>query len=132
MSNQTVIWSIPESLFAEIRERAERKNRSVEAEAVEVLATGIAVKQPEAAPCADAAFQGIGTEAWGEMNLRRVALIHKKNREGLSQVERMEYDRLQQLTEEALEKAFPPSLPFAERLDRLEEKLRGQSETTPP
>jgi hypothetical protein len=57
-------------------------------------------------------FPIIGTPEWGQMNRRRAELIRKKNRQGLSPEELVEYERLQRLSHEALEAHFPrPSMP---------------------
>jgi hypothetical protein len=52
-------------------------------------------------------FPAVGTPEWGRMNRRRAELIRKKNRLGLTEDEREEYDRLQRLSHAALEEAFP-------------------------
>lgn len=59
----------------------------------------------------DGDFPAVGTPEWGRMNQRRAELIRKKNRQGLSSDEQVEYERLQRLSHEALETRFPrPSL----------------------
>jgi DNA-directed RNA polymerase specialized sigma24 family protein len=68
----------------------------------------------------------VGTEAWGRMNRRRVELIHKKNRQGLTDQERSEFERLQGLCHAALVKAFPRRDTIQEDLDRLRDHLRDQ------
>jgi hypothetical protein len=71
-------------------------------------------------------FPAVGTPAWGKMNRRRAELIQKKNREPLSPDETAECERLQRLSREALERAYPrPSVDDEARLDRLEARLRG-------
>jgi hypothetical protein len=52
-------------------------------------------------------FPAVGTPEWGQMNQRRAQLIRKKNRQGLSPDEQVEYERLQALSHEALETNFP-------------------------
>lgn len=53
----------------------------------------------------------IGTPEWSRMNQRRAELIRKKNRQGLSPDEQVEYERLQRLSHKTLETRFPrPSL----------------------
>jgi hypothetical protein len=59
-------------------------------------------------------FPAVGTPEWGRMNQRRAELIRKKNRQGLTPEEQIEYDRLQRLSEAALEERFPhPPVPAA-------------------
>jgi hypothetical protein len=67
----------------------------------------------------DGDFPAPGTPEWGRMNQRRAELIHKRNLQGLSPDEQVEYERLQQLSHEALETAFPrPSFPTDLKEDR--------------
>jgi hypothetical protein len=77
---------------------------------------------------ADDDFPQVGTKEWGTMNRRRAELIRKKNREGLTPEENTEYQRLQQLSQAALERAFPAKSVDRERLDRLEAQLKTASE----
>jgi hypothetical protein len=51
-------------------------------------------------------FPALGTPEWSRMNQRRAELIRKKNRQGLSPDEQVEYERLQRLSHEALEAHF--------------------------
>ena len=71
-------------------------------------------------------FPAVNTAAWGLMNQRRAELIRKKHRHGLTDAEQIEYDRLQRLTFEALERAFPRPDPNVDDLIRLREKLRAE------
>ena len=58
-----------------------------------------------------------------DTNRRRAELIRKKNREGLSPDERAEYEKLQSLSQAALERAFPASTVGDEALARIEARL---------
>jgi hypothetical protein len=49
----------------------------------------------------------VGTPEWDKLTNRRAELIQKKNREGLNEAERTEYERLQQLSLAAVAHAFP-------------------------
>jgi hypothetical protein len=49
----------------------------------------------------------VGTPEWDNLTNRRAELIHKKNREGLNENERTEYERLQQISQAAIARAFP-------------------------
>ncbi len=73
-------------------------------------------------------FPAVNTAAWGLMNRRRVELIRKKNRHGLTDAEQIEFDRLQRLTFEALDEAFPRPDPNVGELILLREKLRAEVE----
>jgi len=74
-------------------------------------------------------FPAVGTDAWGLMNRGRAELIRKKNRQGLTvEEEAAEYERLQGLSQSALEKAFPGAPVDEARLDRMEARLRTASE----
>src|SRR5256885_675440 len=86
MLSQTITLNIPDPLYRILKEGADRSNRSVETEIVERLAATVPQRD---------AFPIPGTEEWGRMNQRRAALIHKKNREGLSAEEKAEYEWLQ-------------------------------------
>ncbi|HJZ53882.1 MAG TPA: hypothetical protein VKE74_02930 [Gemmataceae bacterium] len=61
----------------------------------------------------------VGTPEWDRLTQRRAELIHKKNRQGLTDAERAEFDRLQQLSRAAIARTFPwPKLLSGE--ERLE------------
>jgi excisionase family DNA binding protein len=49
----------------------------------------------------------VGTADWDELTERRAELIHKKNRQGLTEPELAEYEQLQRLSREAINRAFP-------------------------
>ena len=66
--------------------------------------------------------------ASADTNRRRAELIRKKNREGLAPDEVAEYEKLQSLSQAALERAFPASTVGDEALARLEARLG----TAPP
>lgn len=72
----------------------------------------------------------VGTSAWEAMNERRAELIDLKVRAGYENMDpndREEYDRLQYISQKAIERAFPG--PFRDDPDirRLKEILAGQS-----
>ena len=68
-------------------------------------------------------FPEPGTEAWAAMNRRRGELIRKKNRGGLVPDEWSEYERLQRLSQVALEHAFPAPTLGDEEFARIEARL---------
>jgi hypothetical protein len=70
----------------------------------------------------------VDSEAWVVMNRRRGELIRKKNRDGLTDAEQVEYDQLQELSLEALEKAFPRPISLMDKLMQLRAKLDAESE----
>jgi GNAT superfamily N-acetyltransferase len=88
-----------------------------------------AVVQPAVAG-GRAEFPAVGTERWGIMNRKRAELIRKKNRQGLTPEEQREYERLQRLSQAALEQAFPPPPAEEERLKQLEARLRTAPEAS--
>jgi hypothetical protein len=57
----------------------------------------------------------VGTPEWDALTERRAELIHKKNREGLDEVEQVEFDRLQRMSLDVVNATFPrpksPPLP---------------------
>ena len=59
----------------------------------------------------------VGTPEWEDLTNRRARLIHKKNREGLSGLERIEFDRLQRISGMAIGKAFKRPRFTAEELE---------------
>jgi hypothetical protein len=73
----------------------------------------------------------IGTPEWDTLTDRRAELIHKKNREGLNDDERTEYERLQQVSRTALARAFPRSQLSSEaKLSELEGILGSTEDRT--
>ena len=83
------------------------------------------VSQPAvAAESAEADFPEPGTKAWGVMNRRRGELIHKDIRGELAPEEQIEYERLQRLSQIAIERAFPAPTRVDEQLARVEARLR--------
>jgi GNAT superfamily N-acetyltransferase len=65
----------------------------------------------------------VGTKAWDELTQRRAELIYKKNRNGLTDEERAEFEQLQTRSREAIARTFPASSELADRLAALEKKL---------
>lgn len=78
----------------------------------------------------DGGFPQVGTDAWGQMNKRRAELIRKKNRGILTPSELSEYEELQQLSQAALERAFPAPSQMEEKLERLKAKLNNTPNAT--
>jgi hypothetical protein len=74
----------------------------------------------------------IGTEAWGEMNRRRMELIRRKNREGLSGEDQREYEGLQALSYAALQERFPAPPLDEQRLLILKARSAGKAEPEQP
>ncbi len=72
----------------------------------------------------------VGTERWRALNARRAVLIHKKNRQGLDEPEQVEYEQLQQLIREVIERTFPRPKLSLDQLALIERAL-GNLETTP-
>ena len=83
-----------------------------------------------AAPVTADDFPEPGTEAWAVMNRKRAELIRKKNRAGLAPDEQAEYERLQRLSQAALERAFPAPTVGDEELARIKARLESSSEGT--
>src|SRR5262245_65033068 len=94
---QTLTVHVHDSVYQSLKALATKSNRSVEAELVEQAASNVL-------PASALPFW---SEVWGLLNQRRAVLIGKKNREGLSADERVEYDKLQSISLQALEAAFP-------------------------
>jgi GNAT superfamily N-acetyltransferase len=70
---------------------------------------------------AEEGFPEPGTAAWGQMNRRRGELIRKKNREGLSNEERAEYETLQRHVQATLERRHPAPSVWGEKIAQIEE-----------
>jgi hypothetical protein len=73
-------------------------------------------------------FPAVNSEAWDVMNRRRGDLIQKKNRDGLTNAEQLEYDQLQELSLQAVEEAFPRPVSLMVRLAELRASLNAESE----
>lgn len=71
------------------------------------------------------------SDAWKLKNARRIELIRKKNRGGLSPAESTEFEQLQRGVLAERDAAFPRPSPDTERLDRLEQRL-GAGGVVPP
>src|SRR5438270_13962967 len=71
------------------------------------------------------AFPAVNTPQWDAMNERRAELIRKDLGGGLTPAERVEYERLQRLSQAAAVKAFPRPKPDFQELRRLREELRA-------
>ncbi len=67
----------------------------------------------------------IESEAWASMIRRRGELIHKKNRQGLNDEERSEFDKLEKIVDEVMERRFPPQPGWDEKIATVQ----GQLET---
>jgi hypothetical protein len=70
----------------------------------------------------------VGTPEWDTLTGRRAELIHKKNRKGLNDDERTEYERLQQISRTALARAFPQPKILSEANTSDVEELLGSTE----
>lgn len=81
----------------------------------------------ELSPQDRADFPIVGTEEWDTMNARRCELIDKKIDQGydsLSIGEKAEYERLQRLSQQALEQAYPS--PFVDdSMHWVHDKIAG-------
>jgi predicted transcriptional regulator len=62
-------------------------------------------------------------EGWDAMNRRRAELIAKKSREALTEEERAEFERLQRISHEALERQFPRPRLTPEELAEVKKTL---------
>lgn len=65
----------------------------------------------------------VGTPEWDSLNERRVVLIRKDIREGLTDGERAELERLENLCQAAIAVAFPFPPIWAEKLAAIEKRL---------
>jgi plasmid stability protein len=113
MSSQPLTLNIPDPLYRLLRERAERSNRSVEAETVELLATAVPAAETLPADLAgvisplallsdeelwQAARSRLAPELAGEME----DLHRKRQQEGLSEAEAQTLARLVRQYERAM------------------------------
>jgi GNAT superfamily N-acetyltransferase len=108
--------------------------------AVLAAAVALGTSQPAAIPSvpARAVLQAlsddvqvaVGTAEWNSLTDRRAELIYKKNREGLSDDERAEFERLQRLSRAAIARTFPPPKPTSADPGELERRL-GVGEEPP-
>jgi GNAT superfamily N-acetyltransferase len=81
-----------------------------------------------AASSTDAGTVDIDSKEWEQLILRRGALVSKKNREGLSDEERIEYERLERVVDATMEQRFPPQTGWDEKIAAVEAHLRGGSD----
>ena len=102
-------------------ERNEHPSR--ECLAQEIGDRDISLPAARATPSNGTHSAGAETPASADTNRRRAELIRKKNREGLAPDELAEYEKLQSLSQAALERAFPASTVGDEALARLEARL---------
>jgi predicted transcriptional regulator len=65
----------------------------------------------------------LAEEGWDAMNRRRAELISKKSRGELTAAERSEFERLQQISHEALERQFPRPRLTPEELAEVKKAL---------
>jgi predicted phage gp36 major capsid-like protein len=56
---------------------------------------------------AESALATLNSPEWAAQNHRRAELIHKKNRDGLTDAERVEFEELQTMARELVETAHP-------------------------
>jgi GNAT superfamily N-acetyltransferase len=70
----------------------------------------------------------IDSEEWGELIRRRCVLISKKNRQGLNEEERIEYERLERIVDSTMQRAFPPQVAWDEKIAAVESQLGGGSD----
>lgn len=68
----------------------------------------------------------IGTPEWDSLTDRRAELILKKNREGLNDDERTEFERLQKTSRSALTRSFPQPKRLSDVMLGLKEGSTGQ------
>jgi GNAT superfamily N-acetyltransferase len=80
---------------------------------------------PPALPATIASIPASDSQEWRDLNRRRVELIRKKVREGLSDFEESEFERLQEISIEIGRRVMPEPLLTQEILDALEARLKG-------
>jgi hypothetical protein len=130
-----------ESLLAEIRATASPEVEAAEefvrtwrqskssATAEAVLngppTNGTAPPDPVAATADEQPIPEVHSEEWERLNDRRGDLIFKKNREGLTDAEQVEFERLQKIVFAAIDKKYPRTPPPWEKLRALEARLKG-------
>lgn len=71
-----------------------------------------------------------GTPEWSNLNLQRVALTRKKNREGLTPEENAEFEQFQSLFRKALEIHYPAAVDD-DHLEQIEARVMKTAETEP-
>jgi GNAT superfamily N-acetyltransferase len=84
--------------------------------------SAVAVHQPESGLTPGQSDIEVGSEAWLAVTQRRAELIFKKNRDGLTESERAEFDRLQQISRATIAKKFG-SAPATEAISALAARL---------
>ena len=72
----------------------------------------------------------LDSDEWLDMNDRRIWLINKKIRKGLTDEEEREFEHLQKICHDAVEKAFPRPRVDLEGLLRLEREMRAEKGMT--
>ena len=92
--------------------------------------SGVVATPPSGTPTVPVVLPSIpapDSEEWRQLNARRFELIHKKNRQGLTEAERSEYEHLQEISREIGRRVRPmPSLPSVteEKLAELKALLK--------
>ncbi|MGH7173031.1 MAG: GNAT family N-acetyltransferase [Gemmataceae bacterium] len=76
-------------------------------------------------------FPEPGTKAWGELNRRRGELIRKKNREGLTAEEQVEYERLQREVQATLKRKHHAPDIWEKRIAEIEQRLKTEKGAEP-
>lgn len=72
---------------------------------------------------ADTEVLDVESEKWAQVIRRRGELIHTKNRQGLSEEERIEYERLERVVDATMERKFEPMTGWDEKLAAVESLL---------
>jgi GNAT superfamily N-acetyltransferase len=70
----------------------------------------------------------IDSKEWEQLIRRRGALISKKNREGLNDEERIEYEQLEKIVDATMERRFPSRTGWDEKIAAIESHLWGGSD----
>ncbi len=70
----------------------------------------------------------VGSADWHKLTERRAELIHKKNRQGLTEPELAEYEQLQQLSREAINRTFPRPKLSPDELAAIKQALDSAGE----
>ncbi len=72
----------------------------------------------------------VGTREWDELTERRAELIYKKNRQGLTETEAAEYERLQRLSRASVARAFSSPALASAKLEEVERAMAVTQDAT--
>lgn len=69
------------------------------------------------------------SEEWRQLILRRGELISKKNRQGLNDEERLEYEQLEKIVDKVMAQNFPPAPGWDAKIAAVESHLAGEPDS---